>query len=131
MNERTSAILAGTRPREVSDSRLEEKKIFTYAEAQALLPEVRGITEEAAATVEQVKAAMLEQGASENKIREQVDRIVGAWARALVSRGLEVKGLWLVDFDNGSGYYCWRHPETSLQFFHSYEDGFLGRVRIQ
>jgi hypothetical protein len=115
----------------VSDSRLAEKKTFTYAEAQALLPEVRGITEEAAATVEQVRSAMVEQGASEEKVREQVDRIVAVWARALVARGLEVKGLWLVDFDNGSGYYCWRHPETSLQFFHSYEDGFLGRVRIQ
>jgi hypothetical protein len=113
------------------DSRPAEKKIFTYAEAQALLPEVSDITNEAAATVAQVKAAMLEQGAPEEKIREQIDRIVGAWARALGTRGLEVKGLWLVDFDNGSGYYCWRHGEKSLQFFHSYEDGFTGRVRIQ
>jgi hypothetical protein len=115
----------------VTDSQTSEKKTFTYAEAQALLPEVKAITEEAEATVEKVRAAMVEQGASEEKIREQVDRVVAAWARALVSRGLEVKGLWLVDFDSGSGYYCWRHPETSLQFFHSYEDGFRGRVRIQ
>ena len=56
---------------------------------------------------------------------------MSAWARALVARGLEVKGLWLVDFDNGSGYYCWRHPEAVLQFFHSYEEGFGGRMRIQ
>jgi hypothetical protein len=45
--------------------------------------------------------------------------------------GIEVKGLWLIDFDNGSGYYCWRYPEESLQFYHSYEDGFRGRMRIQ
>lgn len=115
----------------MTDSPTTDKKTFTYAEAQALLPEVRSITEEAAATVEQVRAAMLEQGAPEEKVREQVDRVVAAWARALVSRGLEVKGLWLVDFDSGSGYYCWSHPESSLQFFHSYEEGFRGRVRIQ
>jgi len=30
---------------------------------------------------------------------------------AMMRRGLEVKGLWLVDFDNGSGYYCWRYPK--------------------
>ena len=115
----------------MSDSTLAEKKTFTYAEAQALLPEVRDLTQEACTTLERVRADMIEQGATEEKISEQVDRIGSAWARALVSRGLEVKGLWLVDFDNGSGYYCWSHPETSLQFFHSYEDGFRGRVSIQ
>jgi hypothetical protein len=115
----------------MSDSRLAEKKTFTFGEAQALLPEVFRITEEAASTVEQVRAAMADQGAREEKVREQVDRIVAAWARALGARGLEVKGLWLVDFDNGSGYYCWRYPESSLQFFHSYDDGFQGRMRIQ
>jgi hypothetical protein len=36
-----------------------------------------------------------------------------------------------VDFDNGSGYYCWRHPEAGLEWFHSYEEGFGGRIRIQ
>jgi len=115
----------------MSDSRLAEKKTFTFGEAQALLPEVIRLTEEAASTVEEVRAAMAEQGAREEKVREQVDRIVAAWARALVARGLEVKGLWLVDFDSGSGYYCWRYPEPSLQFFHSYDDGFSGRMRIQ
>ena len=45
--------------------------------------------------------------------------------------GLDIKGLWLVDFDNGSGYYCWKHPEVSLDYYHTYVVGFGGRVRIQ
>jgi hypothetical protein len=45
--------------------------------------------------------------------------------------GADVKGLWLVDFDNGSGYYCWRWPEPELAHFHGYDEGFSGRVRIQ
>jgi hypothetical protein len=45
--------------------------------------------------------------------------------------GLEVKGLWLVDFDNGSGYFCWKWPEEKLEFFHGYDEGFQGRTRIQ
>ena len=45
--------------------------------------------------------------------------------------GIEVKGLWLIDFDNGSGYYCWQYPEESLQYFHGYDDGFSGRVKLQ
>ena len=115
----------------MSDGGLAENKTFTYDEAVALLPEVRRITEEACQTVEQVSEALAHQGAGEDQVREQVDLVVTAWARALIARGLEVKGLWLVDFDNGSGYYCWRHPEPDLQFYHSYEDGFRGRMRIQ
>jgi hypothetical protein len=95
--------------------------IFTYDEAVALLPEVRELTEEAYLKVEALGAGA----------EGRVQRIVVAWAETMIAKGLEVKGLWLVDFDNGSGYYCWRYPETGLLFYHSYEDGFAGRVRIQ
>ena len=44
--------------------------------------------------------------------------------------GLEVKGLWLVDFDNGEGYYCWKYPESVVCHYHGYEDGFAGRMKI-
>lgn len=98
-----------------------QKPTFTYDEAAALLPEVRELTEEAYLKVE----------ALGGKADDRVQRIVVAWAEAMVAKGLEVKGLWLVDFDNGSGYYCWRYPETGLLFYHSYEDGFGGRMRIQ
>jgi hypothetical protein len=98
-----------------------KKTIFTYDEAVALLPEVRELTEEAYLKVEALGAGS----------DDRVQRIVVGWAEAMIAKGLEVKGLWLVDFDNGSGYYCWRYPETGLLFYHSYEDGFGGRVRIQ
>jgi hypothetical protein len=61
----------------------------------------------------------------------QIGKLTGDWARAMEALGLDVKGLWLVDFDSGSGYYCWRWPETELAYFHGYEEGFAGRVRIQ
>ena len=102
---------------------LAEKPTFTYDEAAALLPEVRELTEEAYLKVEAL--------GGKPDADERVQRIVVAWAEAMVTKGIEVKGLWLVDFDNGSGYYCWRYPETGLHFYHSYEEGFGGRVRIQ
>ena len=37
---------------------------------------------------------------------------------------------WLVDFDNGEGYYCWKYPEDTVGHFHGYEDGFAGRISI-
>jgi hypothetical protein len=45
--------------------------------------------------------------------------------------GVEVKGAWLVDFDTGAGYYCWQWPEEELSYFHGYDEGFEGRIRIQ
>jgi len=57
-------------------------------------------------------------------------RVVGRWAESVMGLGIDVKGIWLVDFDNGSGYYCWQYPEESLQYFHGYEDGFGGRVKL-
>jgi hypothetical protein len=96
------------------------KKIFSYEDAAALLPEVQRLTQEA---VEEVDA--LPQTATSDQ-----QRVVGRWAESVMGLGIDVKGIWLVDFDNGSGYYCWQYPEESLQYFHGYEDGFGGRVKL-
>jgi hypothetical protein len=108
----------------------EKKKIFSYSEAVALLPEVKRLTEDAYRRVEAIKARPEREAASE-AAQQAIDRIVSEWAYEIVERGIDVKGLWLIDFDNGSGYYCWRHPEPGLHFYHSYEEGFGGRVPIQ
>jgi hypothetical protein len=101
--------------------------VFSYERAAALLLEVRQLTEEAIVRVDDARRhAERDDGAPEH-----LQSLVADWADAMVDRGLEVKGLWLVDFDNGSGYYCWRYPETGLEYFHSYEEGFRGRMRIQ
>lgn len=103
-----------------------ERRTFTYAEAVALLPEVRHLTELAYGRVES-----LAPGAGTPETAAQIESIVSEWTRAMAERGIEVKGPWLIDFDSGSGYYCWRHPEQGLLHFHTYEAGFSGRVPIQ
>jgi hypothetical protein len=95
-------------------------RIFTYEEAVAMLPDVRRITGAAVARVEELG----DDDAAETQA------ILDEWATTIMAMGIEVKGLWLVDFDSGSGYYCWKHPEASLQFFHGYEEGFGGRVGL-
>ena len=102
------------------------KKVFTYDEAVRLLPQVRQLTDTAYQTVESLSAA----AASVETTQAEVEAVVTRWASELMNLGIEVKGLWLADFDNGSGYYCWQYPEPGLQFFHSYEEGFRGRTRI-
>ena len=106
------------------DERSEEvgKRLFTYEEAAALLPEVQRLTAEAVEEVEQL-------GESE-EMMEQYQTIVGRWAESIIRMGIEVKGLWLIDFDSGSGFYCWQWPEPGLQFYHGYEEGFRGRIQL-
>ena len=110
--------------RQGSEEEVSDKKIFSYEDACALLPEVQRLTGVAYAEVEAL-------GEEVDETDPDFRRIVTDWAEQVVSLGIDVKGLWLVDFDNGSGYYCWQYPEESLQYFHGYDEGFRGRVKLQ
>ena len=96
------------------------KKTFSYEDAIALLPRVQ---RETAAAVDRVNALPDDDA-------EAQELVVMEWAESILGLGVEVKGLWLVDFDNGGGYYCWRYPEPALEYFHGYEEGFGGRVKL-
>jgi len=85
-----------------------------------MLPEVQRITADA---VKRVDALSEEEGS-------ESERVVTEWAESILRLGIEVKGLWLVDFDSGGGYYCWQYPEPALEHFHGYEEGFGGRVKL-
>ncbi len=110
------------------------KRQWSLEGARALLDEVRERTGRAVGEVEKLLAEGegQETGSPERQAIDARIRVaVSRWLRSMEALGLEIKGLWLVDFDNGSGYYCWRWPEEDLAYFHGYEEGFDGRVRIQ
>ena len=110
------------------------KRCWSLAAARELVPDVRERTAKAVPEVEALLAER-ERLAPDDPARAELEvRLrarIARWARAMEALGVEVKGLWLVAFDNGSGYFCWRWPETTLSWFHGYEDGFAGRTRIQ
>jgi hypothetical protein len=108
-----------------------QRRTFTYTEAVSLVPSVRERTETAYQAVEHIQQEVDDGRLTPSDAQKRADEVVSAWARELMSEGLEIKGMWLVDFDNGSGYYCWQYPEPSLLYYHTYEAGFGGRVRIQ
>ncbi len=101
----------------------EEKRVFTLAEAREMLPRVRQITSEAVARYDSL--------GDDPETEEERRGLVREWVRQLSALGVEIKGLWLVDFDSGAGYYCWKYPEPSLGYFHGYEEGFAGRLPLQ
>jgi hypothetical protein len=108
------------------------RKTFTFEEARALLPEVRERTRRAVEALSEM-AIPSDDGPEAGRARTEraVAEALAAWANGIEELGIEVKGPWLVDFDSGAGYYCWKWPEESLEFFHGYEEGFAGRVRLQ
>jgi hypothetical protein len=109
------------------------RRRFSLEEASAVLPSVREVTEKAVQACEHVVDQM--QGLSPAdpehvRLGGSLSAIVERWTAQVETLGAEVKGLWLVDFDNGEGYYCWRHPESVITHFHGYDEGFAGRMKI-
>jgi regulator of sirC expression with transglutaminase-like and TPR domain len=115
----------GLEPRRVAEtfSTVAEKRRFTLDEARQILPQVQQITSDAVGRYVQL--------GSGDESEEERQVIVREWVQQVSSLGVEIKGLWLVDFDSGAGYYCWKYPESALEYFHGYEEGFAGRLPLQ
>lgn len=111
----------------------ESDRHFTLQEAAALLPEVQRLTLEAVGRSDPLSRQLdaLDEGDPlRGPIAASLNDIVEHWSSDVRALGAQVKGLWLVDFDNGDGYYCWRHPESAITHFHDYDEGFAGRMKI-
>ena len=102
--------------------------------AREIFPEVRRRTERAVEEAERLlekREGLDPESAEAQAVEKRVRDVVSRWQREMEALGADVKGLWLVDFDSGAGYYCWKWPEEELAYFHGYEEGFAGRARIQ
>lgn len=109
---------------------LREPRVFSLAEAEALFPLVRRITHDAYLELEPVRRhleAMMPTSPQMRDVELQYEAIVRRWVGKMERLGLVVKGLWLVDFDTGDGYLCWKFPELRIGHYHGYHEGFDGR----
>lgn len=114
--------------------RSSSRNIFSLQQARELLPRVKHVTAEAVRRAEELAVQLHdvpEDDPEHAMLSDALRQVVNAWADDVQSLGLEAKGLWLVDFDNGEGYYCWSYPEETVAHYHAYDDGFAGRTRIQ
>ena len=112
----------------------EARPIFSLQQARELLPHVKHVTADAVRQAESLATQLhrVAEGDPEHATLAAALRdVVNGWAEQVQALGLEVKGLWLVDFDNGEGYYCWCYPEETVAHYHGYDDGFAGRMKIQ
>ncbi|HZB26286.1 MAG TPA: DUF2203 domain-containing protein [Vicinamibacterales bacterium] len=112
----------------------EDRTIFSLQQARELLPQIKHLTADAVRRAETLAAqlhGLAEEDPEHGTLSAALRDVVNGWAEEVHSLGLQAKGLWLVDFDNGEGYYCWCYPEETVAHYHGYEDGFRGRTRIQ
>ena len=81
-----------------------ERRRFTLVEAQQLLPSIRTLTEKAVNEAAQLSNDLqrLSRPIPARSVAvEALEAVVAAWTDRVRRLGLDVKGLWLVDFDNG------------------------------
>lgn len=109
-------------------------RIFSLEDAQKLLPLVYRLTEESSKETKYlmscINALADKKSYRAQEIQKQIDAIIDRWQNKLERLGVRPKGLWLADFDNGEGYFCWKFPEVEILFKHGYHDGFTGRIAI-
>lgn len=105
--------------------------VFSLEEAQQVLPVVRRITQEFSAKVElliaRLETLQLNQTETICALEKQVNELIQTWNDKIRKLGADPRGLWVVDFNSGEGYYCWKHPEAEILYWHSYQEGYTGR----
>ncbi len=112
------------------------RSIFNLESAKQLLPLVFRITSDIEHQFQELttQIAMARSTTDVEKVTEleaEIQDLIQRWESKMTKLGLEPKGIWLVDFDAGNGYFCWKYPELDIKFWHAYKDGFTGRKPIE
>ncbi len=113
---------------------INRRSTFTLEEARALLPVVFKITKtyraKVTTLVERLDALPNTHEELISSLETQVNDLVQEWQSKVQKLGALPKGLWIADFDAGDGYFCWKFPENSIEFWHSYTDGYSKRISV-
>lgn len=102
---------------------IHSRRTFTKDEADSLLPVIRRITEAVASEVADLQEKLKFVPAGEplyDRLYSSIELAMRRWAVKVSKLGCEPRGVWLVDFDAGDGWYTWRLGDEEVSFFHSH-----------
>lgn len=119
---------------------INRKSIFTLEEARTLFPVIYRVTKSYSERV-QALIVKIESLTNSKKLDAQgvsaaapleaeAGRLIDEWQTKVQKLGGLPNGHWVVDFDSGDGYFCWKYPERSIDFWHHYRDGFSKRIKL-
>lgn len=111
------------------------KRTFNRVEVGDVLPIIRRLTEAAQYEVSkfssQLELVQPDEVTLRKFLEDKLNNAVETWHKKVERLGGEPQGLWIVDFDNGQGYFCWKYPEVEVGYWHGYDDGFSKRIALQ
>ncbi len=112
---------------------INQSRVFSVEDARAVLPIVRRMTERSVRRYRMTRARL--EGASYGpdeclRIERELHAQLVEWRDSVERLGCECKGLWIVNFDAGNGYFCWKYPEEDIAYFQAYDRGFSGRIPL-
>lgn len=111
------------------------KQFFTLEEARTIIPLIAGFTAQSSKEVDRLIRLLDHMRSTLTPVRiaeieNQIRSIILRWQEKVEKLGGNPQGLWVVDFDFGSGYFCWKYPEPDILHWHGYLDGFSQRQSI-
>lgn len=109
------------------------ERTFGLQDMQEIVPLLLRLTEQTQKEIK-MKLLVVENGSlsldERNLVENEISSLVDRWNSKVQKLGGHPKGLWLADFDNGTGFFCWKYPETEIRFWHGYKDGFSNRKEV-
>jgi len=112
---------------------IKREGFFEKSQVDNLIRIVLRITEKYHSKVEKIISDM-DKVTSDDPIlvdlEEEMNELIKDWHFKVKKLGGLTKGLWLVDFDNGEGYFCWKYPEKTIEFVHGYQGQYKNRKKI-
>lgn len=108
------------------------KKAFSLEEAKRVGTLLYHITKKKSQRVEALLAQLqvkMDLGEAEfSQLEDEIDREIREWEGKVERLGGLPRGLWMADLDSGTGYFCWKFPEVTVDHWHRYEDGNSKRI---
>jgi len=113
---------------------INRREVFTLEEARELLPIIFRITKTYSTKVQSLIDRLEGLGNHNERLvsglEDEVSQLIQEWQSKVQKLGALPKGLWIADFDSGDGYFCWKYPERSIEYWHRYSDGYSKRVSV-
>jgi len=109
------------------------EKLFNLAEARSLLPLIKKITAKHQQELEPIRVKlnkMLSNDPRRSSVEKEYEDIVHRWRLKVEKLGASVNGLWIVEFNVGSGALSWRNPELGLNYFREAGKEFSSRIKL-